>query len=198
MFSVNLIDTNNDIALSHPPSNKLNLKKFDIMSLKFDCKFGFAALIIGKRGVGKSFLIKDIMHYNQDIPCGQVVTSDVNRDMYDKMIPNQFIHQEYKPGIIHDMIKRRNNNEGDDPCAFLIFDNCIYSKSFFNDKTIKNVYISGRNNKLITINAISYPLHIPPAIRTSMNYVFIFSRIDFFISRGAHYNSTIIFFNFSR
>ena len=54
---------------SNKPSFRLELKKFDITSIKKDkvCVF------IGKRETGKSFLVRDLLYYHQDIPIGTVI-----------------------------------------------------------------------------------------------------------------------------
>ena len=48
----------------------LNLKKFDIKSIKSDkvCVF------IGKRETGKSFLVKDLLYYHRHLP-GTVISA---------------------------------------------------------------------------------------------------------------------------
>ena len=48
----------------------LEIKKFDITTIKKDkvCVF------IGKRETGKSFLVRDLFYYHQDIPIGTVIS----------------------------------------------------------------------------------------------------------------------------
>ena len=48
----------------------LEIIKFDITSIKKDkvCVF------IGKRETGKSFLVRDLLFYHQDIPIGTVIS----------------------------------------------------------------------------------------------------------------------------
>ena len=48
----------------------LEIKKFDITTIKKDkvCVF------IGKRETGKSFLVRDLLYYHQDIPLGTVIS----------------------------------------------------------------------------------------------------------------------------
>ena len=49
---------------------KLELRKFDITRIKNDK----VVVLIGKRGTGKSFLVKDLLYYHTDIPIGTVVS----------------------------------------------------------------------------------------------------------------------------
>ena len=45
-------------------SLNIQLKKFDMKSIKDDK----VVVLIGKRDTGKSFLVKDLLYYHQDIP----------------------------------------------------------------------------------------------------------------------------------
>jgi GTP-binding protein EngB required for normal cell division len=49
---------------------KLELKKFDPACIKNDSVIVF----IGKRNTGKSYCMKDILSYHQDLPVGVVIS----------------------------------------------------------------------------------------------------------------------------
>ena len=82
----------------------LRLKKFDIRTIPSDS----VVLFIGKRNTGKSFLVKDLLYYHQDIPIGTVIsgTESANRN-YGKMVPPLFVHDEYTPELLDKVIKRQ-------------------------------------------------------------------------------------------
>lgn len=48
----------------------LNLKKFDMSSIADDK----VVVLIGKRGTGKSFLVKDLLFYHKSIPIVTVIS----------------------------------------------------------------------------------------------------------------------------
>ena len=52
----------------------LELKKFDMKSISFkpDENKGPVIVLIGRRDTGKSFLVRDLLYYHQDIPIGTV------------------------------------------------------------------------------------------------------------------------------
>ena len=54
----------------------LELKKFDIKSISFrpDENKGPVVVLIGRRDTGKSFLVRDLLYYQQDIPIGTVIS----------------------------------------------------------------------------------------------------------------------------
>ena len=54
----------------------LELKKFDMKNIKFDSKkaSGPVIVLIGRRDTGKSYLVRDLLFYHQDIPIGTVIS----------------------------------------------------------------------------------------------------------------------------
>ena len=54
----------------------LELKKFDMKSIQFkpNENKGPVIVLIGKRDTGKSFLVRDLLYYQQDIPIGTVIS----------------------------------------------------------------------------------------------------------------------------
>ena len=157
----------------------LQLRKFDMASIKDDS----VVVLIGKRNTGKSFLTKDLLHNNKDIPVGTVIspTEQANK-FYSHMIPPIFIHDEYTPPIIANIIKRQkklkriiNNRESTDLDArtFLILDDCLYDNSWQKDKNIRNIFMNGRHYNILFILTMQFALGIPPNLRTNIDYVFI-------------------------
>ena len=82
----------------------LELKKFDLSNIKKDkvCVF------IGKRETGKSFLVRDLLYYHQDIPIGTVISGTESANcFYGHMLPSLFIHDQFTPELIHNTLKRQ-------------------------------------------------------------------------------------------
>lgn len=159
-------------------SINLQLKKFDISKIG-DNKI---VVMIGKRGTGKSWLMKDIMYHKRYIPVGAVVspTERVNK-FFGKFIPKVFIHDEYNQSILTNFRKRQfkmanlieNGNENIDPRSYLIFDDCLYDNSWKNDKYIREVFFNYRHLFCIFLLSMQFPLGISPQLRSNIDYVFI-------------------------
>ena len=161
----------------------LSLKKFDMSSLKDDK----VVVFIGKRETGKSFLVKDLLYHNQDIPIGTVISATESANtFYGNMIPSLFIWDEYTPEIISNVMKRQKqiikemkkqfheSGKSDiDPRGFLILDDCIYDNSWTKDKNVRSLFMNGRHFKMLFIITMQYALGIPPNLRTNVDYVFI-------------------------
>ena len=54
----------------------LELKKFDMKNIRFDPtkNAGPVIVLIGRRDTGKSFLVRDLLYYHQNIPIGTVIS----------------------------------------------------------------------------------------------------------------------------
>ena len=82
----------------------LELKKFNMNMIKDDK----VVVLIGKRETGKSFLVKDLLYHHKDIPVGTVISGTEGANaFYSKLMPSIFIHGEFRPELIANVIKRQ-------------------------------------------------------------------------------------------
>ena len=167
----------------------LELKKFDMKSISFkpNESKGPVVVLIGRRDTGKSFLVRDLLHYQQDIPIGTVISgTEEGNGFYSKMVPKLFIHNEYNTAIIENILKRQRSvlkqikkemetfkKSTIDARAFVILDDCLYDNTWSRDKMMRLLFMNGRHWKFMLIITMQYPLGIPPALRTNIDYVFI-------------------------
>ena len=167
----------------------LELKKFDMKNIRFSATeaAGPVIVLIGRRDTGKSFLVKDLLYYHQDIPIGTVISgTEAGNGFYSKVVPKLFIHDEYNTAIIENILKRqkmvikqiKKENEAYgrsniDGRAFVILDDCLYDNSWAREKLMRLLFMNGRHWKIMLIITMQYPLGIPPNLRTNIDYVFI-------------------------
>ena len=88
----------------------LELKKFDMSQISFkpDENKGPVVVLIGRRDTGKSYLVRDILYYHQDIPIGTVISgTEAGNGFYGEHVPKLFIHDEYNTAIIENILKRQ-------------------------------------------------------------------------------------------
>ena len=88
----------------------LNLSRFNMRKIAFGATEarGPVIVMLGKRGTGKSILIKDLLFHHQDIPIGTVISgSEDGNHFFRSLVPRLFIHNEYNTGIIENIIKRQ-------------------------------------------------------------------------------------------
>jgi len=167
----------------------LELKKFNMrdISFKADENKGPVVVLIGRRDTGKSYLVRDLLFYHQDIPIGTVISgTEAGNGFYGSHVPKLFIHDEYNAAIIENILKRQKTvlkqvkKEMDqyrksniDPRAFVILDDCLYDATWTKDKMMRLLFMNGRHWKIMLIITMQYPLGIPPNLRTNIDYVFI-------------------------
>lgn len=170
-------------------SNKIQ-REFNIQLKKFDMSWitkDNVIALLGRRGTGKSTLVKDILYSVRDIPVGTVIspTEEVNR-FYSNIIPPIFIHGDYNPSIIEKFVSRQKfitrkhvneiNRYGRsqiNPHAFIILDDCMYDDTWTRDSSIRFLFMNGRHIKALFLFTMQYPLGVPPALRTNIDYSFI-------------------------
>ena len=167
----------------------LELKKFDMKSISFkpNENKGPVVVLIGKRDTGKSFLVRDLLYYQQEIPIGTVISgTEEGNGFYAKMVPKLFVHNEYNTAIIENILKRQRTvlkqikkemetykRSTIDPRAFVILDDCLYDNTWTRDKMMRLLFMNGRHWKVMLVITMQYPLGIPPTLRTNIDYVFI-------------------------
>jgi len=161
----------------------IKLTKFDMSKIEDDK----VVVLIGKRETGKSYLVKDLLYYHQDMPAGTVISgTEGANSFYSKMMPSCFIHGEYHESIIQNYLNRQKkitkawkqqmDSTGDssvDPRGFLILDDCLYDQSWVKSKDVRSLFMNGRHYKSMFIITMQYALGIPPNLRTNIDYVFL-------------------------
>ncbi len=167
----------------------LELKRFDMKSISFkpNESKGPVIVLIGKRDTGKSFLVRDLLYYHQDIPIGTVISgTEEGNGFYGKLVPKLFIHNEYNTAIIENILKRQRQvlkqikqemeqfkRTNIDPRAFVILDDCLFDNTWAKDKMMRLLFMNGRHWKIMLVITMQFPLGIPPLLRTNIDYVFI-------------------------
>ena len=167
----------------------LELKKFDMKNISFrpDENKGPVIVLIGRRDTGKSYLVRDLLFYHQDIPIGTVISgTEAGNGFYSEHVPKLFIHDEYNSAIVENILKRQRTvlkqikkeievyrKSSIDPRSFVILDDCLFDNSWTKDKMMRLLFMNGRHWKIMLVITMQYPLGIPPNLRTNIDYVFI-------------------------
>lgn len=160
-----------------------NLKRFNLRKIKPNA----IVALIGKRRSGKSVLMRDIAwHLRKELPFGVAMspTEEANQFFGDFM-PQSHIHYDFEKDAIEQILIRqqaiseavkagqttglpKNRN------AFIFADDCMYDKSNWRTKLIRNLFMNGRHWNMFLCFTMQYAMDILPELRENIDYVFIF------------------------
>lgn len=138
-----------------------------------------------------SYLVRDIFYHHKEIPIGLIFsgTEEAN-PFFGNFIPDSFIHSEYDPDLVETMLTKQSqkvkkarlnghaDTDGLTPSnrAFIVLDDMLHDAAAWKkEKTIQSIFFNGRHYNLFFILTMQYPLGIPPALRSNIDYVFIFN-----------------------
>lgn len=177
------------MEIEKPP--KIKLHELHFKKLNINSTFG----IVGRRGSGKSTVIKTIMYYISPyirLPILFSHTADKNKE-YDRYIPSSLIYSHYKPSLVAEMIldqeKRltnKNRNKRKKIQALIAFDDVVAQiKLWKNDTKVIEMFTEGRHTKITTILGVHDIKDLVPKIRNQFDYVILTgedrkTRRDFF------------------
>jgi hypothetical protein len=181
----------------------LELDRFDMANLAYDQNKDFKnprIAVIAKSGSGKSWVVRDILYYLHDVPCGAIIApTDKMTQFYDSIFPPSFIHHEYKENIIPRVLQRqrmileknekrkKKHKKPVDPRSILLMDDCMSSKHLWlKDPNMLAIFNEGRHYQITFILTMQYCLGIQPELRSNFDYIFMLGE-DFVNNRKKLY-----------
>ena len=137
-------------------------------------------LNIGCRQTGKTSIIKALIN-NLNYKKDNIIIFDRVKS-YDQLVNKKNIHNEYKSEEVEKILKEQKLqinkfNKGiiseEDTKIFIIFDDCLSSKSSFKDLALRELLYFSKDYKIGFIMAMQFPFNIPPELRLKFDYVFL-------------------------
>lgn len=165
---------------------KLNLKKFNLKDLVHNATI----LAIGRRRSGKSFLVRDIFYNHKKIPKGIIFSGTESANpFFGDFFPDTFIHSEYNPSLVETAMASNGKKIREARKIYpelngllpsnrfcIVLDDMLADASTWKrEKTIQEIFFNGRHFNFFFILTMQYALGIPPALRSNIDYVFIFN-----------------------
>jgi Cdc6-like AAA superfamily ATPase len=152
---------------------QLSFKEFTPKEANMD-----SILILGKRGVGKTVLVNDLLpHLNCENLLVFKPTESVKPEYNHWNLPSD-INKEYCETILESFINKQKAfvREHDilPPHACVVFEDCMYDNRCWQHKPMNELYSIGRYLRTKSVMVMQYPLILPPMFRTNIDYVFIF------------------------
>lgn len=156
--------------------SKINIQELDFVLMKENCKI----LIVGKRGSGKTTIIKELLkHFKKQYPC--IVSTNVSdiRDEYNDIIPKKFIYNDENK-IIEKIINRQIfaiSKKIRNPRLCVAFD-CTISKQNQKNAQFLEIMYNGRHYYLNAIFTVQTSREFSPDVRANMDYIFLLGDDD--------------------
>lgn len=156
----------------------LRIRKFDPRQLGDDK----TVVILGRRGTGKSVLVKDLMSHKRHIPVGVVMSgTEEGNGFFGTWIPDSYIYNEFSKDLVERVIKtqkdlvRRDTEAGHrrKHSTFMILDDCMYDKTVMKQKCMRQLFMNGRHWDLLIMITAQYMMDMGPDIRNNIDWVFV-------------------------
>lgn len=147
-----------------------SFKKFDLEIMKENPRI----CIIGKRGCGKTTIVKKLVE-SLDFEENILVMSMTEKfyPFYSKNFPKANVLFNYDSNAIEQYLANQKKT-GQKGC--IVFDDCIMTKSKLeNDQAFVNLFYNARHYNTTVILTMQCPLAIRPDIRMNFDYVFMFN-----------------------
>lgn len=139
---------------------------------------GLRLVFVGASGVGKSTAITHILNVVRPfIPCGIAMSGSEKRNhAYNRMFPDLFIYEEYNEDALSRLEKRQEHacENLKNPWVVCVIDDCTESPTVFRTPLQHRLFKYGRHSQMVYILSLQYALDVPPAIRTCIDYTFIY------------------------
>ncbi|AVK74698.1 hypothetical protein pqer_cds_276 [Pandoravirus quercus] len=151
---------------------ELNLRKFNWEAFKPDR----VVMLVGKRGTGKSVLLRDLLsHLSVEYDAGVAMSpTPESQDMFREFMPDSCVFDEYSSEKIGEIVTklRQFNHMGVYKRVFVLLDDCMFDASVLKSKQMRDIHMNGRHLKILFLNIVQYVMDVPKAIRSQIDYVF--------------------------
>lgn len=143
------------------------VKTFDPKSVK--CMESI--IIIGKRYMGKTVLINDLLLYMECSNIQIINPTEKYKAQYDDIVPHEQIHEYYSESIVDTFVA---NQQLSQKIGCVVFDNCMYDNKWSKHISMKLLYTNRKNLRAKVIMAFPYATRLPIEMKLGIDYVFIF------------------------
>ena len=137
-----------------------------------------------------SYLVRDIFYNHQKIPKGLIFSgTEAANPFFGDFFPDTFIHSEYNPSLVETAMASNgkkvraarqiypdlNGLLPSNRFCIVLDDMLADASAWKKEKTIQEIFFNGRHFNIFFILTMQYPLGIPPALRSNIDYVFVFN-----------------------
>ena len=135
-------------------------------------------VVTGRRGSGKSTLVKELMYRKRHVFDYGVVMSGTQASIedYSQYIPETFIHEGYNSELLASIIEKQENaRKRKEPLqkVFVILEDCMWEKKkIWKDIPMRRLAMNGRWDNIFAVITMQYPMDFGPELRSQVDTVF--------------------------
>jgi len=139
-------------------------------------------LIIGKRGSGVTTLANEIMNgvepvikcMTSFVAMGEIV-QEINTcfDGINKSATCDFTYDGLDDAFDAFVKYKKNSQSSQSSQSWVLFDDCIFSRNAWSNKTIQELMNRGQELNTSLIITMSYPLYFPPDVAKLLDFVYV-------------------------
>ena len=140
-------------------------------------KPGRITMVIGKRGTGKSVLMRDILyHMSNKVDFGVAMTpTEESAREFEKCMPKSWVYRGFEQEKLDDIVRvqkeKAQSGSSGAKQLYVVLDDCSYDKKIMKTETMRFLTANGRHVNLTFVMAFQYLVDCPPDVRTNVDYV---------------------------
>ena len=152
----------------------IDIKKFNVEDSIKPHRIWF---IVGKRGTGKSTLMRDLlcrMKSYVDVPIA-ITPTEESIDFFEECMPSSCVHTEFKDSIIEGLIeaqRQQSKKKREIKSVLLVLDDMMYDKKILKSKAMRDIFMNGRHLKVTLVLTAQYLMDMGPDLRSQVDYCF--------------------------
>jgi hypothetical protein len=152
----------------------ISIKEFDPTTISDGAIVG----VVGRRGSGKSIIIKDLLYYKRHrLPCGLIMSgTEAGNGYFSKFVPEVFVFDDFDNAALERLLERQKKaaKKGNMGKVFVVLDDLAFDSSIMKKPVMRYIFMNGRHLNIYLIFSSQYVADLgPPAIRANIDVLFV-------------------------
>ncbi|AGE55674.1 hypothetical protein ATCVMN08101_534R [Acanthocystis turfacea Chlorella virus MN0810.1] len=152
----------------------ISIREFDPTTISDGAIVG----VVGRRGSGKSIIIKDLLYYKRNkLPCGLIMSgTEAGNGYFSKFVPDVFVFDDYDNAALERLLERQKKaaKKGNMGKVFVVLDDLAFDSSIMKKPVMRYIFMNGRHLNIYLIFSSQYVADLgPPAIRANIDVLLV-------------------------
>ena len=125
--------------------------------------------VVGRRGSGKSIILKDLLYHKRNsLPFGLVMSgTEAGNGYFKKFIPEIFVYDDFNGPALEKLLERQKKaaKKGNMPKVFVVLDDLAFDGSIMKKPIMRYIFMNGRHLNIFLIFSSQYVSDLGPPAR---------------------------------